>query len=410
MKLEVCRASLPSHLIMSDRNIFFHSQTSELTMYMSLHTEFLQSACNLYRIFLPGGARETAPARVLETVPSDLATEWQRLAVSSAYTLASTWRRLGEMKSTGSLQLQGGIMPLSPVTCVSIHQCTKVLLIAKRYGLYSGLVGPTAIAAGGTIILNDGVVDALCESNIAVLNDLAGIAPIAAVIQRGIKNMVSSSRRDVALGSTSRDEAPVMNEIQRENILSRYHVLAMGISSSTNTTNRSEDDPITITHETSETIPTPSLPLATRHEEEDMGVEDAAMADVHSSTQRTRPSRLMSESNSAMGSQKEARDSTIRSEETMTGLHRQQIQLDQTQSLGKIANVAEPAHQSSTAFLNNTTRAEQVFTPRTINVAHSLLGLDADHTIEASQYSMNGELDWFMLNYFPQDADADTLI
>lgn len=192
---------------------------------MSLHYWYLQTSCDLFRVCLPGLARESASFHLLESVSQQFVRQWSRLAVSHAVCMARTWQRIMSMKQAGAISLPGGLVPLSLAGCVSIHQCTKILLIAKEHQLYSDLTDPLSLIG---IQLDAEVVDELCQSNIAYLDGLASLAPLAAIVQRDVKNMVSAGSQD----SEPERDAPVTSDVQRQKVLSRYHPLAMSIDTS----------------------------------------------------------------------------------------------------------------------------------------------------------------------------------
>lgn len=221
--------SLPAHLALSERSLFSHSSTPEFTAYISLHTWFFQSYCDLFRICLPGVSRESVTPSFLANAPGGFVTQWQCLAVSFAWVMATTWQRLLDMKNTGALKFPGGFVPLGPTGCVSIHQCTKILLTARRYTLYAGLVDPISHEP---IFIDDETIDKLCWKNVSFLDHLASVAPIVAVIQRDVKDMIETEIQSPPSGSMVRVQAPVTSNIQQDKVLSRYNVLAMSIAAS----------------------------------------------------------------------------------------------------------------------------------------------------------------------------------
>lgn len=226
--MEAFQSSLPSHLRLSDRNILSLSGNPAFAGYLALHTWFFQGCCDLFRISLPGLARETACANFLRQIPSELTEEWCRLAVTYAVLMARNWASILLMKESGALSLPGALMPVSPESCVSTHQCTKILQIAKSYKLYSDLRHPVS---GQNLPLNDEIVDDLCQSNVRFLDDLASNAPIAAVVRRDVKEMISRALRQRS-ADNMQQQVPITSDVQREKILSRYHTLAMSIAAS----------------------------------------------------------------------------------------------------------------------------------------------------------------------------------
>lgn len=219
-------ASLPRHLTFSEKGVFLHSTQPEFATYISLHTWYLQGCCDLYRICLPGAYRESASSDFLKNAPTGFVTKWQALAVSYAWKLATIWQRLLELKRTGALTFPGNFVPLNAEGIMTIHQCTKILLVGRKFQLFSGLVDPITQEP---ITLNEEASLALCNSNVTFLDDLASIAPIAAVVQRDIKSMIDEATRGNMAADT---EAPVSSEIQQDKILSRYHVVSMGLAAS----------------------------------------------------------------------------------------------------------------------------------------------------------------------------------
>lgn len=224
---------LPSHLALSDRGIFLHCTTPEFTTYIMLHIFYFQACVDTFRICLPGMARESASESFLSNAPVGFVAQWRRLAVSFAVKTARTWHRVLEMSGSGAISLPGGFVPLSPAGCGHIHQCTKILLIARRYQIYTDLVDPVS---GETVTLDDETVSKLCRSNVAFLSGLASVAPIAAVVQQDVRDMIRAEEDGTPDGVEARERAPVTSQVQRDKILSRYHVLSMGLSN----TNRAE--------------------------------------------------------------------------------------------------------------------------------------------------------------------------
>ncbi|KAF1829850.1 hypothetical protein BDW02DRAFT_127436 [Decorospora gaudefroyi] len=226
-------SNLPPHLYLTDRIIFAHSSSPELIAYVNLHTWYFQTCCDLFRICLPGVSRESALADVMTSATGDFVAGWQCLAVSFAFKLASTWKRLLDLRASGALFFPGDLSPLDPANCVHIYQVTKILLTARRYKLYSGLIDPLSEEP---VFLDDDAVDRLCQSNLSYIRDLASIAPIAAVVQKDVKTMVDAEiiRNPRRRSETSvAEEVPVTSQTQKDHVLSRYNVLAMGIAAST---------------------------------------------------------------------------------------------------------------------------------------------------------------------------------
>ncbi|KAL1873116.1 hypothetical protein VTK73DRAFT_1077 [Phialemonium thermophilum] len=223
--------SLPSHLEFSDRSLFSHSSPTEFAGFITLHTWFFLCSSDLYRICLPGPVREGAPASLLAAAPSGFREQWQSLAVSFALGLARIWEHLQDLKREGRLNPSLSYLPMSPTNTVIIQQSTKILLLARRFGLYDGIIDPLT---GAAATLDDQLVERLCWSNVAYLDGMAAIAPLSAVVQRDVREMiVRELRRSRSASVVPRDcGSPVSNEVQRRNILSRYHPLSMGLASS----------------------------------------------------------------------------------------------------------------------------------------------------------------------------------
>ncbi|PKS08025.1 hypothetical protein jhhlp_006637 [Lomentospora prolificans] len=214
-QLSALYRSMPEHFKLSDRAIFLHSSAPSFYTYISFQTWYLHANCDLFRICLPGVYRESASPHLLANAPSGIVQKWQRLAISYAWKMASTWERLLSMKDTGTLIVPGGFMQLSP---------------ERRYNLYSGIVDPITHES---VTLDNETIEKLCASNVVFINDLASVAPIAAVVQEGVKAMLESELAKEAGVADERNqhEAPVTSDVQQDHILSRYNLLAMGLSS-----------------------------------------------------------------------------------------------------------------------------------------------------------------------------------
>ncbi|GKT67906.1 zinc finger transcription factor 1 [Colletotrichum tofieldiae] len=113
-----------------------------------------------------------------------------------------------------------------------VHQCTKSLLTARRYRLYLGLIDPITDEA---VELDDEAVQALCQSNIALLDEMAKIAPVVAVLQQDVKKMVEVDKDRRQNDAETQEHAPVSSEVQRSNLLSRYHPLSQSFDSNAET-------------------------------------------------------------------------------------------------------------------------------------------------------------------------------
>ncbi|KAH8881842.1 hypothetical protein GQ53DRAFT_832140 [Thozetella sp. PMI_491] len=362
-QLEAFLAGLPPHLTLSDRNILAHSATPEFVSYLSLHMWYFQCCCDVFRICLPGVFRESAPASLLANVPGDLVPKWRSLAVSCALKMASTWQRLLEMRATGALSVPGDLLALSPAGCVSIYQCTKILLIAKRYKLYSGILDPLS---GVNISLDDDKVGILCQSNVSFLNELAAIAPIAAVIQHDIKEMIDMERRSTPATLALQEYPPVSSSVQQDKLLSRYNILAMGVAAS------SESG---FSQASSTASPVASFSHSPRGQ--------APCHDTQSSAQR-------SAEVAADGWYSNASDEHQSRTLAASSTSRQQEQRYEHQRHGPV-NHAENVAGFGIPEVGRSDSSHWANIP--------LSGLLAsEYTVTASPHDMGGELDWFLMN------------
>lgn len=223
--------SIPPHLKLSDRNIFSHANTSEFASFITLHTWFFLCSSDLFRICLPGMLRESAPMSLLAVAPDGFVLEWQSLAISYALRLSQTWSHLQDLQRSGRLKLQLGYLPMNPATTVMIHQSTKLLLLARRFRLCSRVIDPLT---GTLTTITDSTVEELCCSNISYLDGMAAIAPISAVVQQDVRDMFDKEVRRDRSDTTNRKASqwPVGSEIQRRNVLSRYHPLSISLANS----------------------------------------------------------------------------------------------------------------------------------------------------------------------------------
>ncbi|KAJ0295983.1 hypothetical protein COL516b_012041 [Colletotrichum fioriniae] len=222
----------PKHLQLSELNMFSHSTTSEFSSYLTLNSWYLQCACDLFRVALPAAYRESASPKFLASAPPAFVSEWRALAVSHALRQARLWEHLQKLRAKGALQSKQTRIPLRLGYGSMVHQCTKTLLTARRCKLYDGLVDPIT---GETAELNDEAVEALCQSNITLLDDMAKIAPIIAVLQQDVEKMVEADKDRRQNDAETQELAPVSSEVQRNNLLSRYHPLSQSFDSNAKT-------------------------------------------------------------------------------------------------------------------------------------------------------------------------------
>ncbi|KAK6217276.1 hypothetical protein QIS74_07390 [Colletotrichum tabaci] len=225
--------NMPKHLQLSELNMFSHSTTSEFSSYLTLNSWYLQCCSDLYRVALPAPYRESAAPRFLANAPPDLVAEWRALAVSHALRQARLWEHVQNLRAKGALQSKQTRIPLRLGYGSMVHQCTKTLLTARRCGLYDGLTDPVT---GDAVGLDDEAVQALCRSNVALLDEMARIAPVVAVLQQDVEKMVEADgdrrRQDDV---EAQEHAPVSSEVQRSNLLSRYHPLSQSFDSNAET-------------------------------------------------------------------------------------------------------------------------------------------------------------------------------
>lgn len=342
--------ALPPHLVLSDRNVFLHSQNPEFISFISLHTWYFQACCNLYRICLPGFSRESAPSEFFTHAPTELVLQWQRLAVSFALKLALTWEHLLNMKANGTLAFPGKVAPLDPANCISVYQCTKILLVARNHCLFEGLVDPVSHQP---LCLEEEAVFRLGRSNLDFLGDLASIVPIAAVVQGDVKNMLSAE------ATSGSEQVPVTSQVQREHVLSRYNVLAMGIAASNANPESSHRTPA---YHTQNIVSGASCGNTGRQKDLNANVSQHHLATF---------------SQGYMGN--------MRSMSYPQQIPPQQHgYVNLTEPQAGNASHQNPGHWDASAVpeLGN-------FTPR--DMLH-------DYAIAGSQFNMGGELDWFLMN------------
>ncbi|KAI1499936.1 hypothetical protein F5X99DRAFT_263539 [Biscogniauxia marginata] len=220
---------LPPHLQLSDHNILSFSGSTEFSNFLALHTWFFQSSCDLFRICLPGANRENTFAHFLSHAPTGFVDSWQMLAVSHAVCWAKMWKRVQELRDSGQLLLKGDIIPLNPMAAMTAYQCTKILLIARRFGMYMNLLDPLT---DEPLSVDDEYLSVLCASNVSFLDGPAAAIPVTAVIQRDIKSMIERESRSRSGSVSARDPVPVTCDVQKRNLLSRYHPLAIGFEES----------------------------------------------------------------------------------------------------------------------------------------------------------------------------------
>ncbi|KAI8186753.1 putative transcriptional regulatory protein [Colletotrichum sp. SAR 10_66] len=254
-------AHMPSHIQPSELNMFSHSTTPEFSAYITLNSWYLQTCCDLYRTCLPGHARESAAPAFTSKAPPEFVSTWRALAVSHALRMARLWEHLQALRSKGALHSKQTRLPIGLGYGNMVHQCTKTLLTARRYSLYDNLVDPITDAP---VTLDDETVEALCKSNLALLDDMSNIAPIIAVLQQDVKRMIETETKNSHIAPESPEEAaPISSEVQRNTLLSRYHPLSQSFDANAKTV-----DEVAIQHSDSPQLTTRSLhgdvPMADR--------------------------------------------------------------------------------------------------------------------------------------------------
>ncbi|KAF0324096.1 putative transcriptional regulatory protein [Colletotrichum asianum] len=254
-------AHMPSHIQPSELNMFSHSTTPEFSAYITLNSWYLQTCCDLYRTCLPGHARESAAPAFTSKAPPEFVSTWRALAVSHALRMARLWEHLQALRSKGALHSKQTRLPIGLGYGNMVHQCTKTLLTARRYSLYDNLVDPITDTP---VTLDDETVEALCESNLALLDDMSNIAPIIAVLQQDVKRMIETETKNRHTAPESpREAAPISSEVQRNTLLSRYHPLSQSFDANAKTV-----DEVAIQHSDSPRLSTRSLqgdvPMADR--------------------------------------------------------------------------------------------------------------------------------------------------
>ncbi|KAK2775414.1 zinc finger transcription factor 1 [Colletotrichum kahawae] len=246
-------AHMPSHIQPSELNMFSHSTTPEFSAYITLNSWYLQTCCDLYRTCLPGHARESAAPAFTSKAPPEFVSTWRALAVSHALRMARLWEHLQALRSKGALHSKQTRLPIGLGYGNMVHQCTKTLLTARRYSLYDKLVDPITEIP---VTLDDDTVEALCKSNLALLDDMSNIAPIIAVLQQDVKRMIETETKNQHIAPESPEEAaPISSEVQRNTLLSRYHPLSQSFDANAKTV-----DEVAIQHSDSPQLSTRSLP------------------------------------------------------------------------------------------------------------------------------------------------------
>ncbi|TDZ27371.1 putative transcriptional regulatory protein [Colletotrichum spinosum] len=258
-KLADFRTRTPTHIQPTELNMFSHSTTPEFSAYITLNSWYLQTCCDLFRTCLPGFARESAAASFIAEAPPGFVSSWRSLAVSHALRMARLWEHLQALRSKGALHSKQTRLPIGLGYGNMVHQCTKTLLTARRHELYENLVDPIN---GAPVELTDDIVDELCKSNVGLLDDMSGIAPITAVLQEDVKKMIESdklSRQDTSnhCEENADQMAPISSEVQRATLLSRYHPLSQSFD-----TNPKTVDEIAIQHSDSPQLPNRTLPTS----------------------------------------------------------------------------------------------------------------------------------------------------
>ncbi|WYZ41400.1 hypothetical protein EsH8_V_000295 [Colletotrichum jinshuiense] len=223
---------LPKHLHLSELNMFSHSTTSEFSSYLTLNSWYLQCCCDLFRVALPAPYRESAAPGFLANAPPNFVSSWRALAVSHALRQARLWEHLQDLRAKGALQSKQTRIPLRLGYGSMVHHCTKTLLTARRHALYENLVDPTT---GDAASLDDEAVGVLCQSNVSLLDEMAKIAPVVAVLQQDVKKMIEADEDRRQNDSETQEHAPVSSEVQRSNLLSRYHPLSQSFDSNAKT-------------------------------------------------------------------------------------------------------------------------------------------------------------------------------
>jgi len=379
-------ASIPPHLQLSDRNIFSHANTSEFAGFITLHTWFFLCSSDLFRICLPGMLRESAPMSLLAVAPDGFVLEWQSLAISYALRLSQTWSHLQDLQRSGRLRLQLGYLPMNPANTVMIHQSTKLLLLARRFHLYSRVIDPLTETLAK---ITDSTVEELCCSNITYLDGMAAIAPISAVVQQDVRDMFDKEFRRDRSDTTNRraSQSPVGSEIQRRKVLSRYHPLSIILANSEQldepTTPKDRSDVLSAEADVAASAPAGSLTRPSVRQ---------GMANLQTSDGR-------SETNGGMSTTVD--DTPIAAQDSYFLMPHSLFQ----------PLIMPSSMVSTTTYL----------TEQSQQTEHDLAGQDTDaifakaadlvpeYSVAPSQFDMNEELDWFMMSTLMESQAANDL-
>ncbi|CAN8096455.1 unnamed protein product [Discula destructiva] len=131
--------SLPECLKVLDHSFGRWATSPDCGSFVMMYTMYCELHIDLYRFSIPG-LREEADPEIARQLPRDFVEKSQIQAVGYAVTLSRFWRSMQEQVSKRPAK-DGTEKFLTPDTTliISLIQCTKVLLAARKHRLYTHL-------------------------------------------------------------------------------------------------------------------------------------------------------------------------------------------------------------------------------------------------------------------------------
>jgi hypothetical protein len=168
-------SSLPEELKLSNHSIANFMHSSDRPGFVMLHTWLCQLYVELYRFALPGMQCQVA-RDIVRSLPKEFVIKSQKQAVAHALSLARFWETVQQqspgINDTGELVVSGDYM-ITP----SIAQCSKVLLIALKYNLYTDLSEHSTAPLWRNEPASEASIRAIIEKNVQLLEPWTKIIP-----------------------------------------------------------------------------------------------------------------------------------------------------------------------------------------------------------------------------------------
>ncbi len=175
IRLTSFRETLPATYEMTQRNMRQLCCTDEWVGFVILHSWICQLHIDLYSFALPE-IKENTNSELLHGLPAGFLRKARGQAVGWAVNYSQLWESLQTLLEEQP-RARAPLVAASPWIGACTVQSSKVLLLSKKYGLYSHLREHTSapLRSGGTV--DDTMHNALIQSNLSSLDNISHLLP-----------------------------------------------------------------------------------------------------------------------------------------------------------------------------------------------------------------------------------------